>query len=201
VYVVLFRATQFRVGPAEVAMEKCWSMLVAAGDGGVNSPNLPQEVCPLANVLAGCIVDAPELQAGVGSLFENQQDRSRAERWVDLRCAVIETIISRCHRKQKEGNFVHVGEIAQDAAAILRGRGEAVELEPRAIGATLRGLELVAKRNSRGYGFTLTESFSRGIRKLACQFDVATVQEGRTMCGQCSENPLGDGKSEGLDRR
>jgi hypothetical protein len=59
------------------------------------------EVRRLAGVLAGCIVDAPALQEGVGPLFEAQQDRFRGDRWVEPRCVVIEAILSRCHRQEQ----------------------------------------------------------------------------------------------------
>ena len=129
-------------------------------------------------------------------MFEAQQDRFRGDRWVEPRCVVIEAILSRCHRQEQEGNVVRVGEIAQDVAAILQGRGKAVKLEPRAVGATLRILGLIAKRYSHGYGFALTESFSRRIHGLARQLDVASVLEGRRMCSQCVESPLGHGKND-----
>jgi hypothetical protein len=35
----------------------------------------------LASLLAVCIVDAPELQAGVGSLLEAWHQQTRADRW------------------------------------------------------------------------------------------------------------------------
>jgi hypothetical protein len=113
---------------------------------------------------------------------------------------VIEALLSRCHRKEKDGEIARVGEIAEDGAAILKGRGEAVEQKPRAIGATLRVLGLIAKRDSHGCGFALTESFSQKIHKLAREFDVATVQEGRTTCSQCCEVLLGDGKNDVVHR-
>ncbi len=126
-----------------------------------------EEVRPLAGLFAGCIVGAPELQAGVGPLLQTQRNRFRAERWVEPRCVVIEALLSRCHRRQQDGNVVRVAEIAQDVAAILKGRGESLELQPRAIGATMRVLGPIAKRSSQGYGFALTESFSRTVHKLA----------------------------------
>jgi hypothetical protein len=157
---------------------------------------VPQEVRPLAGLLAGCIVGAPELQAGVGPLLQTQHSRFRAERWVEPRCVVIEALLSHCHRKGQDGDLVRVGQIAQDVAAILKGRGETMEIQPRAIGATLRVLGLIAKRDGHGYGFALTESFSRRIHGLARQLDVAGVQEGRRMCSHCGESPLGYGKND-----
>jgi hypothetical protein len=156
-----------------------------------NSQGLPRECQLLASLLAVCIVDAPELQAGVGSLLEAQHQQTRADRWGDLRCAVIEAILSRCHRRQNEGDVVHVGDIAADAAAILSGRGETAKLEPRAIGSILRDLGLNGRRDSRGYRFVLDDLFCYRIHKLAQQFDVATVQEGGlTTCADCRGNDL-----------
>jgi hypothetical protein len=154
----------------------------------VNFPCLRREFHALASLLAGCIVDAPELQVEVGALFESQQSRLRAERWLDPRCVVIEAILSRCHRKQQEGDALHIGEIAEDAAAIVKGRGEEAELEPRAIGVIVRALGLAPKRDGQGYGLRLTDALCRRIHKLARQFDVAAVQEGNEACPFCGEN-------------
>jgi hypothetical protein len=122
-----------------------------------------EEIRRLAGLLAGCIVGAPELQPDVGPLLQTQRNRLRAERWVEPRCVVIEALLSRCDRSEQDGNVVRVAEIAQDVAAILKGRRESLELQPRAIGATMRVLGLIAKRDSSGYGVALTESFSRTI--------------------------------------
>ena len=154
----------------------------------INFPDLHREVQALASLLAGCIVDAPELQAEVSSVFESQQNRLRTERWLDPPCVVIEAMLSRCHRKQQEGDALHIGEIAKDAAAIFKGRGEAAELAPRAIGAIVRALGLVPKRDGQGYCLQLTDALCRRIHKLARQFDVAAVQEGSEACPYCGEN-------------
>jgi hypothetical protein len=151
-----------------------------------------EEVRPLAGLLAGCIVGAPELHAGIGPLLTAQHNRFCAERWIEPRCVVIEALLSRCHRKEQRGTVARVGEIAQDVADILKGRGETVELQPRAIGATLRVLGLIAKRDSHGFGFILTESFCRRIHKLARQFDVAAAQEGKIICESCFDDIKND---------
>jgi hypothetical protein len=154
-------------------------------------PGLPRQCQLLASLLAVCIVDAPELQAGVGSLLEVGHQQTRADRWGDLQCVVIEAILSCCHRRQNEGDIVYVGDIAADAAAILSGRGETTKLEPRAIGSILRDLGLNGKRDSRGYRFVLDDPFCDRIHRLAQQFDVATIQEGGlATCADCRGNHL-----------
>jgi hypothetical protein len=83
---------------------------------------------------------------------------------------------------------VHVKDIAEDAAAILKGRGAEGSLEPRAVGAALRMVGLTAKRDKSGYKFELTDSFCRRIHQLAHQFDVAAVQDGGFVaCVHCKE--------------
>jgi hypothetical protein len=81
-----------------------------------------------------------------------------------------------------------------DASAILKGRGERVALEPRAVGATLRSLGLIAKRTSEGYRLLLTDSICRRIHELARQFEVAAVQEKKEMCSYCIEGDPGKEK-------
>ena len=156
-----------------------------------NVRGLPREGRLLGSLLAACIVDAPELQAGVGAMLEIQHQQRRADRWFDLRCVVIEAVLSRCHRRQDEADVVYVGDIAADAAAILMGRGETAKLEAREIGSILRDLGLSGKRNRRGYRFVLDDPFCHRIHKLAQQFDVATAQEGGLVtCPDCTETGL-----------
>ncbi len=150
----------------------------------------------LARVLGGCIVDAPELQAGLVPLLEEQEQEIRAARWVDLRCVVIEALLYHCHHSQKES--VHVGEIAFVVNTILKGRGETVQLEAKEVGGIVRSLGLSPKRDTKGWAIRLTDEVRRRIHRLARDFDVSAVREGVAMCPHCSEI-LGAGDIQNQD--
>ncbi len=148
-------------------------------------PGFASPIRILARVLGACIVDAPELQAGLIPFLEDHQEKIRAERWVDLRCVVIEALVYYCHSAKKDR--VHVGEIAAAASTILKARGEIPPSDPKPIGGILRFLQFSPKRDSQGYAIQLTDRARRRIHRLARDFDVAAVQQGVTLCPHCSE--------------
>ena len=57
-------------------------------------------------------------------MLEAQYQQMRPARWSDLRCVVIEALLSSCHRRRNAEHVIYVGDIAADVAAILTGRGE-----------------------------------------------------------------------------
>jgi len=152
----------------------------------------------LARVLGGCIVDAPELQAGLIPLLEEYQEKIRGQRWVDLRCVVIESLLFYCHSGEKDR--VHVGKITATASTILKARGETPPADPeliKLVGGLLRVLEFFPRRDSRGWAIRLTDSVRRRIHQLARDYDVAAVQEGVALCAHCAEMmAAGDTRSE-----
>ena len=128
-------------------------------------PQFGSAIRILARVLGTCIVDAPDLQAGLVPLLEQHEERIRGERWVDLRCVVIEALLFHCHSGQKDR--VHVGEIADVTSIILKGCGETPPLRPKLIqlaGGILRDLEFSLKHDSKGYAIRLTDS----VRSSRC---------------------------------
>ncbi len=151
-------------------------------------PGFASPIRILARVLGACIVDAPELQAGLIALLEECQERIRGQRWVDLRCVVIESLLFCCHSREKDR--VHVGEITATTSTILKGRGETPPAGPeliKLVGGSLRVLEFFPKRDSKGNAIRLTDSVRRRIHRLARDFQVAAVQEGVALCPHCSE--------------
>jgi len=100
----------------------------------------------LARVLGACIVNAPELQASLIPLLEEYQEKIRGQRWVDLRCVVIESLLFYCHSGEKDR--VHVGKITATASAILKARGETPPADPeliKLVGGLLRVLGFFPK--------------------------------------------------------
>ncbi len=148
-------------------------------------PDFSSGIRLLGRVLGSTIVDAPELQAGLCSLLREYEEEARASRWLDLRCVTIEALLHHCHTEPRKK--VHVGEIAKTVNAILKGRGDATHWEDNEIGAVLKRLRLFKKRDKRGYAIRLDDRVRRYIHQLAYRFDVATAQEGVTMCAHCAE--------------
>jgi len=157
--------------------------------------DLPQycsETRMLAHALGACVVDAPEVQAGIESLLHDGEESARSARWCDPRCVTLESFLVHCHAEQAER--IPIGMIARYANGILRGRGETTALGPKEAGGILRSLGVVPKRNSKGYAIKLTAGVRRRAHELARDFDVAAVQERLSQCPLCVELfPSGDG--------
>lgn len=140
----------------------------------------------LARVLAACMVDAPELQAGVGPLLQGQQEDVRAERWFDLRCIAIEALLAHCHSKCE--SQAYVGEITHTAVTISKSRGQTATLEPRRMGTILRkSLGFFPTRDNKGYKIVWTYDIRRRIHKLARDFEVESVRHAVVGCDLCAE--------------
>jgi hypothetical protein len=140
----------------------------------------------LARVLGACLVDAPELQAGLDSLLRRYEEDTRAERWFDARCVAIEALLFHCHA-EKGPVKIHVGKIACTASTILKGRGLTSPFDPKAMGVIVRSLGLSPRRDSKGYAIRLTDSVRQLIHQLARDFDVAAVQDSFRLCSYCSD--------------
>jgi hypothetical protein len=157
-------------------------------DSRFDLPAFASPIRILARVLGACIVDAPELQAGLVPLLEEYQERIRGERWIDLRCVVIEALLYYCHKGQRDR--VYVGKITDTTATILKGRGKTPPPDEeliKLVGSTLDDLGFFRKRDAKGLPVRLTETVRRRIHQLAGDYDVAAVQEGLALCPHCSE--------------
>ena len=118
-------------------------------------------------------------------MLKSQEDKIRARNWVGERHAVIEAALAFCHRGQADRAYV--GAIAATATEILKGRGESVLLEPKAVGAMLRSLNIIPKRDANGFAVRLTEDTCRKIHISARDFDVASVEDREARCPDCTD--------------
>jgi hypothetical protein len=148
-------------------------------------PEMDSESGIIGRILGGCIVDAPEIQAGIRPLLEGREAWLRAARWTDSTCVIIEALLDKCH--SRVSGRIRVGEIAQEAEVILRARGSLAKLEPRAVGEVLRRLGFVSKRRAPGYGIPLTNDMVVHIHRLAHDHRVAAVADGIACCPTCIE--------------
>jgi hypothetical protein len=157
---------------------------VRVRDSRFDLPELNSDIRILARLLGAPIVSAPELQAALGPLLREYQEAMREGVWCDPKCVVIEAALFYAHKAQIER--VRVKEIADAANAMLKGRGESLQLEAKAIGAILRKLGLLPKRDAKGFYVQLENGARRHIHQLASRFAVATVQQNVMSCACCA---------------
>lgn len=152
----------------------------------------------IARSLGACVVDDPELQSSIVPLLQDEDEESRAGRWGDLSCVAIEALLFFCHEGPRES--VYVREVADTMNAILKGRGETLELEDRAVGDKLRSLGLPTKpRDSKGYKVMLLDGVRSQIHRLARELDVPSLQDGVVRCRHCSQTGH-HSQTEGAER-
>jgi hypothetical protein len=149
-------------------------------------PEFASGIRILGRILGAPLVDAPELQAALRPVLQGQQEKIRAQRWLDARCVVIEAALAFCHRGQTDR--AHVGAIADSATEILKGRGESVKLEDKEVGAMLRSVfGIIPKRDAKGFAVRLTEDIRRKIHSHAHLLDVASLEDREARCPHCIE--------------
>jgi hypothetical protein len=152
-----------------------------------DAPQLAFPTREIARALGDCIVDDHELQSGVIPLLEEQDEDARVRRTTTFEAVVVEAALLFCHEKKKR-DWAYVAEFATVANAILEGRGEQIELEPRAVGDILRSLGLFTRRLGRaGRGVLLVSEIRRKIHELAWRFGVRSIKDRVDRCGFCSE--------------
>jgi len=154
-------------------------------DSAFDAPTFEPNLRLLAQALGACIVDDDRLQAGIIPLLEDQRELLAANRWIDPRCVVLETLVSLCH-SQASGRL-GVGEIAKAATATLIERGETAQLEAKPMGIRLRALGLTPKRDSQGYALVLSDDLRRKIHRLARDYQVEVVNQADNSCSHCAE--------------
>jgi hypothetical protein len=152
-----------------------------------DAPQLAFPTREIARALGDCIVDDHELQSGVIPLLEERDEDARVRRTTTFEAVVVEAALLFCHEKKKR-DWAYVAEFATVANAILEGRGEQIELEPRAVGDILRSVGLFTRRLGRaGRGVLLVNEIRQKIHELAWRFRVLSIEDGVDRCGFCTE--------------
>jgi hypothetical protein len=143
----------------------------------------------VANMLGGSIVDDLSLQRCLLMVLQPQDQEVRVRRSNSTEAVVVESALFLSHEVSRRQALV--GELATLASAILKGRGETVELNPRAVGNTLRAMGLFSQRVGRaGRGFSFTQGIRRKIHELAWTYEVRSIQENADRCEFCTEAKL-----------
>jgi hypothetical protein len=153
-----------------------------------DAPQLAFPTRNIARMLGDCIVDDPDLQSRVISLLEEQDEDTRVRRATTSEAVVVEAGLFFCHEgKKRESAFV--AEFATISNVILEGRGEQIELEPRAVGDILRSVGLFTCRlGHAGRGVLLLSQVRKKIHELAWLFGVRSIDDGVDRCEFCAES-------------
>jgi len=163
-----------------------------------DAPEFNSPTREIAALLGNCIVDDPELQSGVIPLLANQDQDARVRRANSPEASVVEAGLFLCHEPHR--TQARVGEFATVANGILKGRGETIQLEPRAVGDLLRSVGLFSERlGPAGRGIRLLNEVRQKIHKLGYAFEVPSIQGNRDRCEFCAEARTRFG--DGLERR
>jgi len=154
-----------------------------------DAPEFSSPTREIAASLGCCIVDDTELQARVTSLLRDQEKESRVRRTNSPEAVVLEAGLFLCHEPRRARALA--GEFATIANGILQGRGESIELEPRAVGGILSSRGLFTQRLGRsGRGIVLTRENRRKIHELAWAFDVRSLEDTVKRCEFCFDTQV-----------
>jgi hypothetical protein len=152
------------------------------------APKLSSPTREIANTLGRCVVDDDSLRRLLPVLFEAQDQDARTKCTDSIQAVEIEATMFLSHEVDRVE--ARVGEIADIANGILKGRGESLELEPREVGNHLRALGLFSERLGRaGRGILFTKEVRRTIHKLARSYDVRSAQD-NARCEFCVEGEI-----------
>ena len=153
-----------------------------------DAPQLSSPMREIASILGNSIADDPSLQGLVPMLLKAQDHDVRTRRTDSIEAVVNEAALFLSH-EAKRGQ-ARVGEITTIANGIFRGRGENVQLDPRAVGNYLRASGLFPERLGRaGRGIRFTNEIRRKIHQLASAYDVRSIQ-GDARCEFCAEGEI-----------
>jgi hypothetical protein len=165
----------------------------AVRDSHFDLPEFSSGIRILARVLGAPIIGAPELQADLAPLLREYYDETQVAQWLNPRCVLIEAALYYCHGGN--GKTVYVGQVTRAANAILKGRGETIQLEAKQVGGILRRLGLIPNRNKRGFAIQLNDTACRHIHQLANSFDV--TGEAALTCPHCAGRVAGEKGTQG----
>jgi hypothetical protein len=159
--------------------------LAKVRDSHFDAPQFTSPTREIARLLGSCIVDDPSLQRCLLMILEPQDEDVRIRRTDSIEAVVAEAALFLSHEGTR--NQARVGEIATIANGILKGRGENIALDPRAVGHYLRALGLFSRRLGRaGRGIRFTKEIRRKIHQLTVAYDVRTPLDNPS-CEFCAE--------------
>jgi hypothetical protein len=153
-----------------------------------DAPQLSSPTREIVSMLGSCIVDDDSLQRTLPMLLEAQDRDLRTRRSDSLQAVETEAALFLSHESHRAQ--ARVGEIADVANGILKGRGESIRLDPREVGNHLRALGLFSERLGRaGRGMRFTNEVRRKIHELSRAYDVRSIQD-NVRCDFCAASRI-----------
>jgi hypothetical protein len=134
------------------------------------------------------IVDFPEFADEVHGEILRRSEESASSRFVDFTSVVIEAAFFLGH--QSPLKYFQVGELAQVANDILRGRHGEAELSDKRAGSILREVGIYGIRVATGYRVTLNEAVRRRIHELAVDYSIPTLDDIKVRCDYCQQTKV-----------
>jgi hypothetical protein len=157
-------------------------------------PQFESSARDLARCLGACVLEDSELQGNIAPLLKecNEEFEADSECSKYLNAFVVETMFDFCHQEEKA--CLHVKEITSAVNAILKERGETLEMSPKQVGNKLRAMGLTTKRlDASGRGVQLLDPVRQHIHRLAWHYRVGfggiESDDVRMNCPQCGRIP------------
>jgi hypothetical protein len=159
--------------------------LAKVRDSHFDAPQFSSPTREIATMLGKSIVDDSSLQRCLLMLLEPQDQDVRIGRTDWIETVVVEAALFLSHEGGR--SQARVGEITDIVNGILKGRGQNIALDPRAVGHHLRALGIFSVRlNRAGRGIRFTSEIRRKIHKLADAYNVLTPLN-KAGCEFCAE--------------
>jgi hypothetical protein len=140
-----------------------------------DAPLFSPETRAIANALASCIIDSPDLQASVVSLFSKAESERLTDRSTSLEAVTLEAILDLCHQGKPQ---ILVSEISAEINLILKARGERMQYGAETIGHQLKKICLVTHRLGRsGKGLVFDLPTIARVHELAAIYGVEVMEQ------------------------
>jgi hypothetical protein len=139
----------------------------------------------LARTLAACFPEDSELARDTVQLLRPQDEEIQGQRYRDVDCVIVEILWGIIHdRKHRE---VRVDELAKDANALLRSRGEILAYSAEEIGWKLRSLNIPRHTSSTGRQVLLGRDTRKSVHRLAQAYGLPCTQRVEADCPDCNQ--------------
>jgi hypothetical protein len=140
----------------------------------------------VTSCLAATATSDSQLQASVVELLKDQEAAFRADSGRFFRKTVLEASLTLCHGATQ--NALTVGDITRAANELLKGAGETLTLEPRAVGDILRSLRIPTERlGAKGRGIVLLKDVQRRLHAIAMDYGIDLRNTAPKDCQICFE--------------
>ena len=141
----------------------------------------------IVRALGACIVDSPQLQAELISLFSLVADQQKADRSTSPQAIMVEAALNLAHAGKAK---ILVAEIAAEANRMNHARGERLEISPEVLGHGLKKVGVPTRRLGKaGKGLEMDSATMAQLHELAAAYGVGLDQDEQNLnCPLCAEN-------------